>query len=73
MNNNMALVLNNSGHFTFLQHLYNHIDYGNDVFYLFLGFRNAFDFVNHEILLSKLNTDGIRGITLDWFGSYLTN
>ena len=29
--------------------------------------------INHEILLSKLNTYDIRRITLDWFSSYLTN
>ena len=51
--------------------MYKHIDSGN-VFYLFLDFRKGFDCVNHEIL-SKLNTYGIRGITFDWFRSFLTN
>ena len=41
--------------------------------FFYLDFRQAFDCVSHEILLSKLNTYGIRGITLDWFSSYLTN
>ena len=57
----------------FLQYLYKHINSGNIVFSLFLDFREAFDCVNHEILLSKLNTCGVRGIALDWFRSYLTN
>ena len=56
-----------------MQYLYKHIDSGNIVFSLFLDFRKAFDCVNHEILLSKLNTCGVPGITLDWFRSYLTN
>ena len=57
----------------FLQYLYKHIDSGNIVFSLFLDFRMAFDCVNHAILLSKLNTCGVRGVSLDWFRSYLTN
>ena len=34
---------------------------------------SAFDTVDHEILLTKMNRCGIQGKTLDWFKSYLTN
>ena len=56
----------------FLQYLCKHIDSGNIVFSLFLDFRKAFDCVNHEIQLSKLNTCGVQGVALDWFRSYIT-
>ena len=40
---------------------------------VFLDLQKAFDAVNHDILLKKLNHHGIPGIASKWFCSFLSN
>ena len=47
-------------------------DIGDIVIALFIDLKNAFDTIDHRILLRKLYSYGIRGSMLKWFESYLT-
>ena len=50
-----------------------HIDKGNIVAAIFFDFKKAFDVVDHEMLLQKLALYGVRGTSLRWFETYLSN
>src|SRR5688572_3467193 len=51
----------------------NELSNGNHVMGVFMDIRKAFDCVNVDILLCKLQHYGIRGHMLQWFQSYLYN
>ena len=56
-----------------IHHVTSSIDKGQHTVGLFLDLQKAFDTIDHDILLSKLEHYGIRGVPLNLFRSYLTN
>ena len=58
---------------TFVEKIKESLDNCNFSIGLFLDFSKAFDMIDHDILLEKLNIFGIRGLCLSWIKSYLTN
>jgi hypothetical protein len=49
------------------------LDQNKQVDMLYLDFSKAFDSVDHDILLYKLQKHGINGVLLRWFESYLND
>ena len=49
------------------------LDNKNLTIALYVDLSRAFDTLNHDILLQKLEFYGVRGVALDWFRSYISD
>ena len=58
---------------TLIENVQSALDNKKFAYGIFIDLKKAFDTVDHNILLSKLNYYGMRGIANDWFKSYLIN
>lgn len=56
-----------------LDNIYQHWDSHEITMGIYLDLQKAFDTVNHQILIKKLEIYGVRGPVLKWFTSYLSN
>jgi len=55
------------------KYVHEHLNQNNKVLGIFLDIKKAFDCVNHQLLLKKLNYAGIRGIANKLISSYLSD
>ena len=61
------------GVFNLLSVIVDAIDKGMYCLGIFLDLSKAFDTIDHDILVKKLENYGVRGVTLNWFHNYLSN
>jgi hypothetical protein len=59
--------------FSFLNGIYEKLDQQERVSGVFYDLSKAFDLVNHDTLLEKIEKWGLRGLANSWIKSYLTN
>lgn len=58
---------------SFCTGIFDILNQGASVLGLFIDITKAFGFVNHSIMLVKLENLVVRGYLLDWFRNYLTD
>ena len=54
-----------------MHHAFKHLSNNHFSIIIFIDFVRAFDCVNHDLLLTKLENAGVRDLSLKWFQSYL--
>ena len=63
----------NYAHFFVNKYIHENLDLNKKTMGIFLDVKKAFDSINHDLSLKKLDYAGIRGIENDRIRSYLTN
>lgn len=63
----------NTAIFEYVNAIYNGLEHGWLCLGISLDFSKAYDCINHEMLLIKLEKYGVRGASLNWLKSYLSN
>ena len=58
---------------SFVDYLINSLENNKLTCGIFIDISKTFDTIDHNILLSKLCNNGIRGDTLNWFRNYVSN